>query len=247
MSFVEEVKRLLPGSERRASANAYLGLTALTGLIGWGGTAYLLHFTSDPPSGTVGLREIGPWIETVTQYSWELMGLWVALMVGLFVVSFLFVERGALLTIPNMVWTIGIAVGLVLNAASIQFTIPALTWGPWLVVFTVGYLVTGVIAERGWIYFGAGVVSGLLTVWGLYAYVTKTGALVMSPDLPVPIAGAVYFPFPYTYAVLGALHVLPVAIDAALGGRGLTEDGISKLKAERLSDEEDSGGGVVPD
>lgn len=247
MSFVEQASRLLPGSDQRASANAYLGLTALVGLIGWGATAYVLHVASDPPSGTVGIREAGPWIETVTQFSWQLMGLWAVLTVGLLVVSYFRVQRGVLVTIPNLVWTAGIVLGLVLNAVSVQFTIPVLTWGPWLVVFTVGYLLTGLLAERGWIYAGAGVISGLLTVWGLFAYLTGAGALVISPDSPAPIAGAVLFPFPYAYAVLGALHVVPVAIDAALGGRGLTEEGITELKARRLEDEGDSGGGVVPD
>lgn len=248
MRIVGQARRLLPGSEEKLDGNAYLGLTALMGLVGWGPTAYVVHFMAAPPKGVVTLREVGPWVERVTRYSWELVWLWAALTVGLLAVSALRVERGAVLSIPSLLWAGGMVLALAVTAASLHFQVPWLTWMPWLALFAVGYLATGVLVERGGIYLLAGGISGLLALNGAYGVLTSTGCLVitLNPAVETPLAGAVLFPMPLTYVVIGALHVLPVGIDALVGGRGMTEAGIPRVRADRLADE-DRAGGVVPD
>lgn len=243
MSVIEQTKRATLGGER-VSANAYLGLTALVGLVGWAATAWVVHVAATPPSGVVGLREVGPWIQTVTQYSWSLLWLWTGLVAVQLLVS-VRVERGAVLSIPNAVWTAGTVVALGLSFASVEFTVAALAWLPWLALFAVAYLVTGLLVTRGGVYLAAGGVSALLAAYGGYAVLTASGALVVSPDAAT-LAGQVLLPFPYAYAVLGALHVVPLAVDAARGGRQLTDEGIPQVEAEAL-DDGDRAGGVVPD
>jgi hypothetical protein len=220
MSFTEQSRRLLPGAEEKLSANAYLGLTALTGLIGWVPTVYVIHFMSSTPSGTVGMAEAGPWMRVVTQHSWTLMGLWAVLSVGLVAIGILRVERAAVLSTPQLLWTVGVVISLVLNTVGVMDHTVVLVWAPWLVLFAV--------------------------VYSLYAYVVTTGALVIDPAAEGEMAGAVLLPFPYTYLVIGLLHVVPVAVDAALGGRQMTDAGIPKVKADYLENE-DGSDGVVPD
>lgn len=245
MGLVGQIGRLSPGSEEKLDGNAYLWLTALMGVVGWGPTAYLLHFGTDPPSGTVTLQEVGPWVEAASQYSWPLVWLWSGVFVLYLVVTVFRVERNAIYSVPNAVWTVGTAIALAANVAGVEYTIGWLVWLPWLVLFGVGYLTTGVLVTRGWVYLLAGAVSGLLAVYGVYATLEGTGALVITTEAPT-LAGAVLFPVPLTYVVIGALHVVPVAVDALLGGRETTDRGIPAVKADRMSDW-DEGGGVVPE
>lgn len=252
MSGVARARSLL--MTRPVSGNAVMLLTALYGLVGWAQTTYTVHLLyrlelgRTPPSGTaVGFREVGPWIQVVTQYTWELMWLWGGLTVALVAVVGLFGERGAVLNGPNLLWGVGTALALGLTAYGLDARIQWLVWLPWLALFAVGYLVTALLVERGGVYLLAGAVSALLTLYGVYAVLTGTGTLVLTTETTVPaqapLAGAVLIPFPYVYAVLGALHVVPMAVDGLRGGRQMTEAGVPALKAEKRSDDED--GGVI--
>jgi hypothetical protein len=244
VSLLARVGRLSPRSDRRLDGTDYLWLTALMGAVGWGVTAYLLHVRTAPPKGAVTLREVGPWIEAVSGYSWPLMGLWGLLFAGLLAVSVPRVERGAFLSAPSLVWVVGTALALAANAYSLVAEVPWLTWLPWLVLFAVGYLVTGVLVTRGGVYLAAGLASVALAANGVYGVLTNTGCLVVTldPVVETPLAGAVLLPMPLTYVVLGLLHVGPLAVDAARGGRGLNAEGVPHLKAAALDDED---GGVV--
>ncbi|PSQ18903.1 hypothetical protein BRD00_03955 [Halobacteriales archaeon QS_8_69_26] len=248
MRILGQVGRLSPRSDEKLDGNAYLGLTALMGVVGWVPTAYLIHFRTPPPKGVVTLAELGAWAESVTQFSWTIMGLWAALFVGLVLVTVLRVERAALYSVPNVLWAVGMAVALGLNVVGLQLDgLSWLIWIPWLVLFAVGYLVTGVLVTRGWVYHVAAGVSALLVANGAYGVLTNSGCLVvtLNPTVETPLAGAVLLPMPLTYVVIGLLHVVPVGLDALMGGRGTTDAGVPEARADRL-DEGDSGG-VVPD
>jgi hypothetical protein len=47
---------------------------------------------------------------------------------------------------------------------------------------------------------------------------------------------------PYAFVLLGVLHTVPMAVDAMLGGRELTEDGVPALAAEETGSVEVVGG-----
>lgn len=148
---------------------------------------------------------------------------------------------------PNLIWLALTVPAFLLNAASENFLKAYRIWMPWLVVFTVGYLPNAYLVERGGVYWAAGLVSlGLLAV-GVYAKPTLTlpvGGALTAPAVP-QIGTEVLYPFPYTDTVLGLFHVVPMAADAAMGGRQLTEDGISQLKADRMTDTEEVDGVVT--
>lgn len=252
MSGVARVRSLL--TRRPVSGNGVILLTALYGLVGWAQTTYTVHLLyrlelgRTPPAGTsVGFREVGPYIQVITQYTWELMWLWVGLTVALLAVLALFGERGAVINAANLLWGVGTAVALGLTAYGLDAQMQWLVWLPWFALFAVGYLVTGLLVERGGVYLLAGVVSTLLTLYCVYALLTGTGSLVLTTETTVPaqapLAGAVLIPFPYVYAVLGALHVVPMAIDGLRGGREMTEAGVPAVKAEKQEDDDE--GGVI--
>lgn len=247
MRLLGQVGRLSPRSGAKLDGNAYLGLTALMGVVGWVPTAYLIHFETPPPKGVVTLAALGPWAEAVTRYSWELVGLWTVLFVVFLAVTVLRVEPGAVYSAPNALWSVGMGIALVLNAVGVEYTVAWLVWLPWLVLFAVGYLATGLLVTRGWIYYLAGGISLFLAANGVYGVLTNTGCLVvtLNPAVETPLAGSVLLPMPLTYVVIGLLHVLPVGLDALLGGRGMTEAGVSAVKADQL--DEDAAGGVVPE
>ncbi len=240
---------------RPLSGNSLILLTALYGLVGWAQTTYTVHLVyplevgRDAPTGTdVSFAEVGPWIEVVTQYTWQLMDLWIALTVLLVVVLALFAERGAVLSLPSLVWGVGIAAALGLTAYGSQEQIGWLVWLPWLLLYAVAYLVTGVVVERGGVYLAAAAVSGLLALYGVYALVAGAGTLVLTstPGFDTPLAGAVLLPFPYVYAVLGVLHVVPMAVDGLRGGRQMTPMGVPAVRTDRRpDDDDDDAGGVI--
>jgi len=245
-------------TSRPLSGNGVILLTALYGLVGWAQTTYTVHLVyplevgRDTPSGTdVSFATVGPWIEVVTQYTSPLMDLWFVLTGLLLVVLALFAERGAVLSLPSIVWGVGIVAALGLTAYANDAQVAHLVWLPWLVLYAVAYLVTGLVVERGGVYHAAGAVSALLTLYGLFALFTGTGTLVLTsdPGFETPLAGAVLIPFPYVYAVLGALHVVPMAVDGLRGGRQMTPQGVPAVRTSGDggdgSDGEDDAGGVV--
>lgn len=237
MSTAARLRTTLTG--RPLSGNGVILLTALYGLIGWAQTTYTVHLVyplevgRDAPTGTdVSFAAVGPWIEVVTQYTSQLMDLWFGLTIALVLVIALFAERGAVLSVPSLVWGVGTAAALGATAYANGAQVPYLVWLPWLVLYAVAYAVTGVVVERGGVYYAAAAVSAALTVYGVFALVTGTGTLVLTsdPGFETPLAGAVMLPFPYVYAVLGALHVVPMAVDGLRGGRQMTSAGVPAVR-----------------
>ncbi len=241
-------------TSRPLSGNAVILLTALYGLVGWAQTTYTVHLVyplevgRSTPGGTgVSFEAVGPWIAVVTQYTSQLMDLWFGLTAVLALVLALFAERGAVLSVPSLVWGVGIAAALGVTAYANGQQIAYLVWLPWLVLYAVAYPVTGLVVERGGVYYAAGAVSALLTLYGVFALVTGTGSLVLTsdPGFETPLAGAVLLPFPYVYAVLGALHVVPMAVDGLRGGRQMTPEGVPAVRTaggDGEGDDDDAGG-----
>jgi len=239
-------------SGRPLTGNGVIFLTALYGLVGWAQTAYTMHVLypfelgRGPPTGTdVGFREVGPWIEIVTQYTDPLLYVWALLTVTLLVTFALFAERGSVVSLVGLVWGVGATVAFGLTVYGVETRSLWLVWFSWLALFAVGYLATGRIVERGGVYLGAGLVSGLLALYGAYVVLSGTGTLVLTTEVAVEaqtaLAGEVLLPFPYVYGVLGVLHVLPMAVDGLRGGRELTPRGVPRL---RSTDEDDADGKI---
>jgi hypothetical protein len=221
METLTQAKRLVPGlgDGRRASANAYLALIGVIGVVGWGTTALLRHFVS--------LERVYFWGSEVFGLDWAgavAVG-WVALYGVRMLVGFASVDRGVTLSLPEVVWSVLVA--LAFGATFWAFTLDItqfrlridMMWLPWMAAFAVGYLFTGSIVDRGGVYLAAGAVAAA----GVAAEVLGT-----TP--------------PYPLVVLGALHAAPMLIDAARGGRQLTEEGVPELTVDPDADE---AGGVV--
>lgn len=244
MDIIEQSKRLLGLDAEKANGNAYLGLIALSGLIGWAATVYVMHFIHPLPSGTVSGHELHDWHHAVESYRWPLMAVWGGVWIGRVVWGYLRVERGAVGNLPNLLWLSLVSIAFGVNVYGILTSQVWLVWMPWLAVFAVGYLGTASMIERSRIYWIAGAVSALLLVYTIYVKLT------MSIPLGGTLAGAggheasshavdhIVLPLPYFYAVMGLLHVAPLAIDAAMGGRQLTDDGVPQVKADRMDDDE---------
>lgn len=254
MGLREQTRRLLWLDERKANGNAFIALTALTGLVGWGVTVWAVNFVSPiPTGGSLGGPEIGRWAsEVMLELKWPVTAVWLVAWFGRFAWGYLRVERGAVVNAPNTVWFGASLVAVGLNLYGVWVSNPELVWLPWMAVFAVGYLSTALLVDRAGVYWVAGVLSTALLAHGVYAVLTDTGYAVLgsAATLPPQLAATVgpntvLLPLPYTYAILGALQVVPMAIDAALGGRQLTDDGVPAVSANESSDAE-SLGGVVP-
>jgi hypothetical protein len=222
MATLTEAKRLVPGlgDGQRASANAYLALIGTIGLVGWGVTALLRHFVS--------LQRVFFWGSDVFAFGWAgavAIG-WVALYGLRIVLGVARVDREVTLSLPEIAWTI--LVVLAFGATFWAFTLPItefatriqMMWLPWMAAFAVGYLFTGAVVDRGAIYLAAGVVAA-----------AATGAELLGTTPPYPLV------------VLGVLHAGPLLVDAARGGRQLTEEGVPALRAD--ADADDAGGVVT--
>jgi hypothetical protein len=83
---------------------------------------------------------------------------------------------------------------------------------PWLVGMGVGYLLTGLMVTRGWVYLAAGA-AGL----GLFGVFVTQG---ISP------------PSPQSFVILGLFNSVPMFVDAYLGGRELTPSGRPRVAVE---------------
>jgi hypothetical protein len=178
---------------------------------------------------------------------WPFLAAWGVVWLGRVVWGYARVERGSVSNLPNVIMLVLVVPALLLNALGTYYQEGYLVWGPWLVVFAVGYLTVAYVVERGGVYWAAGLVSLGLLVVGVYAKLTLSlplGGALVGPGVP-QVGGVVLYPFPYTYTVLGLLHVVPVAVDAARGGRELTDTGVSRLKAESMGTGDGEVGGVV--
>lgn len=150
------------------------------------------------------------------------MGLWLVVLLLRLSVGYFSAEDGVQLSMPNMLWVAVLLVAYVVTAVGLTIGNSTLVWAPWYAAFAVGYLGTGAIVARGAVFLIAGVAS----LAGL-------------------VAGFVVAAFPF-FIVLGVLHVVPLAVDAYLGGRQMTEDGVPEV--ERRGQEtggDDEAGGVI--
>jgi len=101
-------------------------------------------------------------------------------------------------------------------------------WLPWYAGFAVAYLATGLLVRRGGVFYAAGAISAVVTLAGVGV---------------IPVDGVgLRRPVPYAFVLLGVLHTVPMAIDAVLGGRELTEDGVPALAADETGSVEVVGG-----
>lgn len=217
MTLTEQAKRLSsPGGQ--ANGNAFIGLMALAGLVGWGMTVVALRVEAPMMAVTVA---------------------WVVVWFGALAWGYLGVERGAVRTLPTAVWVVVTVLATALNVYAAAVGPPELVWLPWFGAFAAGYLATAVLVERAGVYWLAGLASTALFAYGVYAAATNTGHSVVTSGGST----AVLLPLPFTYVLLGLLHVVPMAVDAARGGRQLTDAGVPAL---RDAGPEDGDVGVVP-
>ncbi len=213
MSAAASAKRLLP-----VIGGERASANAFLAVIGVGSVVgwavtYLAVVWTLPP----GSGPVGP-----KTGAWAVTGAWLVLSVLGLLVGYFRVERGVLVSAPVLGWTALIAAGFVASAWGTASGNVALMWGAWYGVYVVGYLLTGALVTRPGIYYLAGLAS-----------LVATGVVFFALD---PAAR------PHSF-VLGVLGVVPMLVDASLGGRQLNEDGVPVVKAERL--ETPGAGGVV--
>lgn len=253
MGIRPQLRRLVGLDNERANGNTLVALIAVSGFLAWSATAAAIHLIVPFPSGSaVGGEALAAWTAgAMSPWSWPVMGIWTVTWLGAYVLAYLRVDRETLLTLPNAVWFGLSAVAFSLNFYGVYAARPELVWLPWFGVYAVGYFATGVLVERSGVYWGAGVISALLFAHGLYSVATDTGYAVLGPaeTLPPNVAGfvppgTVLMSIPFTYAVLGLLQLVPMGIDAARGGRQLTDAGIPALRGDEETDIDQ--GGVVP-
>lgn len=153
--------------------------------------------------------------------AWLLTGGWLVLSVLGVAVGYLRVRREVLFSAPMLAWIGLVAVGFVASAYGTASGNAALMWGAWYGVLAVGYLVTGALVTRGGVYLlaGAAAVAATAVVFFVLPQEARPHSLV-----------------------LGVLGVVPVLVDAARGGRQVTDEGIPAVQAAR---NEGTPGGVV--
>lgn len=257
MGAIDQAKRLLSLDRSPASGNAFIALTALSGLVGWGVTVWAVHLVLPMPTGgAIAGPEVGQWAQrAMAGLKWPVTAAWLLAWVGRIAWGYARVERGAVVNTPMSIWFGASLVALTVNVYAVWTSTPELVWLPWMVVFAVGYLSTAVLVRRAGVYWAAGIASSLLVVHGLYSILTGTGYAVLGPASALSPAlastvgpGTVLMPLPYTYGILGLLQVVPMAVDAARGGRELAPSGVPRLRADDDPDDDNDGsaGGVVP-
>jgi hypothetical protein len=219
VGVVEPVRRLAPfDSSEQASANTYLAFTAALGTVVWLVTAVAgrLHASGhDTGHAHIELLGVAGGVTLVWLVAWLVR--W-----GIAASS---VDRGVWLSSPELVWSavtvlafVATGAGFLIGDSSLA---EALMWAPWAAAYTVGYLATGLLVQRGGVYLAAGLASGAVLVAGLTVGV------------------------PAVFVVLAVLTAAPMLVDAARGGRELTTEGIPALRG---SDADAGGaGGVVPE
>lgn len=208
MDVGRQAKRLIPFiGEEKANANAYLGLAALGGFVGWGFTALIVFEVSAQPR-LLGLALV-------------VLALWIAIVIGQLVLGYLSVEDGVQVSTPFLLWGPILVVAFLVTIVGLVLQNTVLVIGPWYAAFAVGYLVSTAFVSRAGIY----LLAGLASLLGLIAAVLAPGAAHV--------------------LILGALHVVPLAMDAAMGGRQMTDEGVPAVDAERIDEETEEAGGVI--
>jgi hypothetical protein len=168
-TITAEARRLVPlASDEPASANAYLALSGLLGLLLWGITAAV----SSAAGGDV----------SVTGAAGLLVAVWIVGWGARFVVAATTVDRAVWLSTPALVWTavtvlafVATGYGLVVGSTSLG---ESLMWAPWASAFGVAYLATGLVVERGGVYLAAGVASLAVLAAGLTVGLPGTFAIL---------------------------------------------------------------------
>jgi hypothetical protein len=199
-----QAKRMVGvGDGEPASVNAYLALVGVVGVVGWAGTAVFVELVSDD----------------VALFGWTgvVIAGWLALTGARLLAGGLNVPKAESYSAPFMLWLVLIGAAFAANAYGATVSDPVmaekLMCMPWLVAMGAGYLITGLMVTRGWVYLAAGV-AGL----GLFGFFVTTG---ISP------------PSPQSFIILGLFNSVPMFVDAYLGGRQLTESGQPAVAAER--------------
>jgi len=180
------------------SANQYIALIAVVGMILWAGTqAVVLSLTFE--------------VTKVLGVTGAVISLWVVYTVGSRLFGAAAVDTRVWLSSPFLLWLVVSVLALGANAAGVVVgdtgTGRTLMWLPWGLAFTVGYLGTWGLVDRGGVYLMAGLASAGYVVAATVA----------------TVAGL-------HFAILGVLHGVPMLVDAARGGRGLTPDGTPTLR-----------------
>jgi len=179
MSALAGARRLLPGADRPASANAFLGLVGVGGVLGWILTYGVVVVSLPPGSGPISPKT-GAWLVTA---------LWLVLVAVGILVGYARVESGVLVSAPVLAWTALVVVGFVASSYGTASGNAALMWGAWYVVLVVGYLLTGVLVTRGGIYLAAGLASAAATgvVFFVLAPEARPHSLVLGVLSVVPV------------------------------------------------------------
>ena len=199
-----QAKRLLGvGDGESASVNAYLALIGVVGVVGWAGTALFVELVASEVTlvGATGLVILA----------------WAALTGGRLLLGGLNVPRAESYSSPFVVWLVLIAGAFAANVYGATVSDPQMAMKlmcmPWLVAMALGYLMTGLMVTRGWVYLVAGV-AGL----GLFTFFVTQG---ISP------------PSPQSFVILGLFNSVPMFVDASLGGRELTPSGQPQVAVDR--------------
>lgn len=197
--MVEPNASVSPGSSDSAgglSEPAYLLVIGVVGVLGWGGTAAVAARPGAVAGGVTPTAVV--------------MALWLTLLVALFGVGYRFTVRSIRTDRMLTVWAVASTVALVLNAVVLAGSDG--WWRaygivhPWLLVYSAGFLAQAadVVPVRRPPY----VVGSLL------------GVVVLATAVVEPLGPATLF------ALLGVVHVLPVALDLAVLKRHAEEPSI---------------------
>jgi len=199
-----QARRILGiGDGEQASVNAYLAFIGVVGIVGWAGTALFVELVSD---------EV-----TLVSVTGLVILAWAALTGGRLLLGGLNVRKEESYSAPFMLWLAVIAGAFAANVYGATVSDPQMAMKlmcmPWLVGMGVGYLLTGLMVTRGWVYLLAGV-AGL----GLFGFFVTQG---ISP------------PSPQSFVILGLFNSVPMFADAYLGGRELTPSGQPQVAVDR--------------
>lgn len=218
-TMMTEMKRMMPmmGDGEPASANTYFAITGVIGMMAWGFTAVVYQFVTKEVS--VPFSADAPlvlgWAGIVTL-------VWLGVFMKRIAMAKMSVRPRVQFSGPGIVWITAMGTAFVLNVLGLFIASDALMWLPWAGGFALAYTLTGLMVERGGIFIMAGMASAGVTVYGLFL---GTAASLGAP-----------------FVLLGMLHSMPMIVDAARGGRQLTDEGIPQIKAEARDTGEEAAG-----
>mgnify|MGYP000392005143 CR=1 FL=1 len=168
--------------------NGFLAIGAVAGAIGWGGTE-LIHRRPALALDTLGMDALQ-----------AAVGLWVVLTLGMAAIGLTLASRAVRLSPPLWLWSILVAAAIAIDVAALEGLIARehlryVLWQPWLLVFAIGYGVTGTVA------------SGRNRRAYLAGSVAAAGAFILAILFTARIE-------PHAFVLLGVLHAGPLLADA---------------------------------